>query len=561
MQTILITRRYWLFLAGIGFFTQIVFSAFSVQSALAQTPPSEFRPIVPPLTPQLNSKREYQDESQTGSLIPAYSGDPETRTPQYTPKYTPSNQDWQGQDSPGQRNFGNNDLRSTRNQSNDGQEIQPAYQNHRFYEEESPLITKGEFGRQQNESEGLDEEYRSTNETPSGNQSVFDRGLLRSDSMVQPAGFLSEPATLQQLATELLKSFDINLIQDTLPGDPITLVDAVAQSQPGYRNAVVDAYWQTYCDYVRVRLAEQEQSWLGRLRSPTTQTDELLFQALSINAENRTMQAKLNFQKSSGNLSRYLPENSRGLPPLPADMPLLGEYRTNFEHYQARQPMPRQTRLINERLPKEHAMIHAHARACQVAQQSVNQTIRAYNQGETSLATPVEAIRLSRDIHGSFLDAVKAYNQSTAEYASVVAPFGQPPNRFVSMLIKSNPTRLESFPELREARNDPIFSNPPQRFDGSLQPGFGNQLPDSSQAPSFQGGSGTMNPQSWDRPSNVTAGSTSNLGGQSPSQLPPSLPPSGGTYAPNRGSSPNNFGNTNENVPGFSGSGTGRFQQ
>ncbi|HMO13510.1 MAG TPA: hypothetical protein PKA83_05230 [Pirellulaceae bacterium] len=428
---------------------------------------------LPPAIPDWSNRPLDNGQRVVDSEEPRKLGFPQDLTQERT-----VDQEWRPPTNEPPMPIQNNGLRGSRLTNQDGSER--AERNDRFSNEQ-------QFGDGLSDRDFSDRE-RFDNHVPDD----FHQPII--DSQVHPVNFLSEQQPSLGVAEGILQSFDINLIQDALPGDPKRLVDVLAHTHPQHRLAAVNAYWTTYCDYVKTRLSAMEVESLGQLRTPANQTDQMVLRTAIANAENRWMQAEINFEKSANELARFLPPNQHGLLPLPADMPLLGEYRTNFAHYEARGQLPPRLRMIHELLPKQHSLLHSHAQACQMGRQSASQAIRAFNQGETSVVSAIEAIRLNREAHFGLVNSVASYNQSTNEYANAVAPLGQPAQQFVSMLIRQNHNQLDELSGLRQARNFEGMSpaldmhppvNPPASNNGSrtVDPRFtpsnqGNQFGD-----------------------------------------------------------------------------------
>ena len=121
---------------------------------------------------------------------------------------------------------------------------------------------------------------------------------------------------------------------------------------------------------------------------------------------------------------------------MPENLPLVERYRTSFELFQSRRPMPENLRRIHENLPQFYQLIQTHADATSGSQQVAQQTIVAHNRRQASIPSALEAIRMCRESHQAFFDAVNKYNQEIADYALAVSPLGQPPERVAGMLIK-----------------------------------------------------------------------------------------------------------------------------
>ena len=442
-----------------------------IQGLQAQTPPSPFSPTPPPLQPpsqnnqqensagvahQLGDSSKNQWPAQSGgSLFPADS----------TPTQLQPNQSQEPQIQPPPRMpsslLSDNDLRSQKLGAEPHPRSVPTNRN------------------------ALDIQQPNKRFTPR-QEPIVVREPDTFDSMVRPAGFQNQEISNNDLAEQLLNQIDINKITTALPGDPITLTNALANVRQDQRQKLIRAYWNAYTSYAHLRYAQTELMWLERLNAPIGQADRMLLDAAKMHGRNQATKSELAFNRSQGLLSELLPQNPHDLLPLPQDMPLLGRYRTNFEIYETRGAMPIKLERIHENLPLQHQLIHDQAKSVQTSRAAVSQTITAYNQGQATLAAALESIRLCHAVHAAFADAVNDYNQAIADYALTIAPQDRQPHQVVAMLIPGS--GMSSIDDrrlpVREARNNSIYSTgnqiPSQQFNEEFR------TPPSSPSPSFQ---------------------------------------------------------------------------
>jgi len=320
-------------------------------------------------------------------------------------------------------------------------------------------------------ADGLGSERPSTGEL---SRSIPDNGQpstgvppIKVDSSVQPAAFQApwnESAALGQrtnpshsqaaaepvnrfpdldtrLAKQLLAENSIDQFGDSqLPGEPIRLVDAVSKTTV-VRTRLVRSYWETYAAYIRMQFAVQQQQWLDRIQHPAGAADRKLLDAARDNGESRVLQRETMFMRAQCELAMLLPPDLQGSLPVPVDTPLVGKYRTNYDYYKTRLGLSRRLGMLDRILPKLYELIHEQAESVEMGRQAVEQTVNAYNRGQTTLAAALQAIHVYGLASNAFVASVNDYNRSISEYALNVAP-GQAPHTVAKMLIPVSETRL-----------------------------------------------------------------------------------------------------------------------
>lgn len=249
-----------------------------------------------------------------------------------------------------------------------------------------------------------------------------------------------DPATSDQsrnLVKSLLDSMGLAHLPDPLPGQPLALAEALRETNPLQRPAMVVQYWKTHNGLMRWHAAQQKVSRLESTIRPQTVVDQNLWNLSLHRSRCDAEQAAIELLRSQTTLQAFLPlSGNSDVYPLPADMPLVRGYETHFDWY-AGQVSERRAALrgIDRALPRMHALITERAQAVQLADQSWRQSLQAYANGQTSLTS----VLYSADAwHASLLEfaqAVADYNESIAEYSLTVAGVNLPPEQTAAMLI------------------------------------------------------------------------------------------------------------------------------
>lgn len=245
-----------------------------------------------------------------------------------------------------------------------------------------------------------------------------------------------------------------------LPGRPMTLLDVLANAHDRtQRLAITHAYWRLSAALVEYNLCFREQGQLQHLQAHAQ--DVSLLRTAKASSEASLGAAEVALIAAQYELAEALNMPSQETLPLPADLPHIGPYRTNFEAMAARQPVPPRTRLIDRMLPVRRKAIDVWASAVQAAEDAAQAIADAYQQGTTDLATVLEYQALLGRRQRSFMTAVGDYNHDIADYAlSIVGPEITGPT-LVSMLIKTTrQTPPSSAPSGSPGEPKPLQGNP-----------------------------------------------------------------------------------------------------
>ncbi len=216
-------------------------------------------------------------------------------------------------------------------------------------------------------------------------------------------------------------------------GRPVTLLEALSAARDAGRQAeVVHAYW---------RLTEA----LGVYRAAFDGMRRLSFQvrpedAPMLRAAQAAAQASVEIAAAGATGAQHelgeaalLPVGSG--PPLPADSPHVGAYRTGFDEVFALRGVQPRARLIHRILPLRRQAIEARAAAVQAADDALQAAAEAYTAGRVDLAAVLAAVDHWTNQRKALVAAVCQYNHDIADYVLAVAGPLIPSQSLVSMLI------------------------------------------------------------------------------------------------------------------------------
>ena len=246
-------------------------------------------------------------------------------------------------------------------------------------------------------------------------------------------------SNLQQLVNE----FDVLSVQGQLPGVPKTLMEVIASSPSHMHTQVSVAYWDLFNAWAKYRRAND---WASRLHS--IQESQVIAERTLINAArsaslNEAKQCENRLRSAQRTLASMVPALQNNDQVLPADLPLLGNYETRYEHFSSvRQFDPRYAR-IHQQLPEIRSLMKNQANTVVQFNQAYAQIMQGYANRQMPVSSVLETIRLAREEDNKLIDSVTKYNKSIAHYAFYVAPGAQSPEKTVKMLIKVSPESME----------------------------------------------------------------------------------------------------------------------
>jgi hypothetical protein len=224
--------------------------------------------------------------------------------------------------------------------------------------------------------------------------------------------------------------------QEALDGQPLKLRDAIGRTSDARQMlSTVKTYWQLSHAMCQYHYCLEEEQFLGNLRVPAQSTDQVLLTAAQRAHSANVLQARLLVATEQYELT-----DQAGVPvdppPLAADSPWVGKYRTNFETLFAGRPIPAGMRRIDATLPQFLQLIDARADAVLAATDALLAQSEAYAQSRASLSDVLECHARLRLARLEFLMSVRDYNQSIADYAIQAVGSGLSPDTVITMLIQ-----------------------------------------------------------------------------------------------------------------------------
>ena len=224
-----------------------------------------------------------------------------------------------------------------------------------------------------------------------------------------------------------------------LPGSPTPLVELMSRLIDRRQQIeVTQTYWKLSAAVAEYRICGDSFSRLRQLAPAedlaAAPNDPLLAARLAA-AEARLREAEAEVLAHQYLLAELAGWTAPNTLPLPADLPLVGRYLTEFQQvYSGKIPPPR-AYLIDRSLPLRLRSIETRAAAVTAAAHAVEGDADAFSKGQLDRIVVMDSIAELMRQQRAFIVSVLDYNRDIAEYALSIAPPGFASARLVGLLI------------------------------------------------------------------------------------------------------------------------------
>ncbi len=278
---------------------------------------------------------------------------------------------------------------------------------------------------------------------PAQSAPIVDNNIATTSYTTAAAGSESQ----ENLAKQIVDRYSMDNAPDPLPGEPMSLEQMLQQPLPTQnRQPMVSQYWETWFDWASTQNAIAYKEWLSSIPQASSRGDRGLLDAARSAADNEVLAAEIQLGKSQAKLLRFMPTRRSNLNPLPSDLPLVERYETHYELYRSRNLLPAKLTGIDQMLPRTLELIQSRAKTVQMSQAAIKQTLSAYQNRQTPLASVLEAARVWRVSEKDLLASVTNYNQAIADYAMNITRQYTTPEQTAAMLIGAPKTKTETPP-------------------------------------------------------------------------------------------------------------------
>lgn len=220
--------------------------------------------------------------------------------------------------------------------------------------------------------------------------------------------------------------------EGAITGYPIRMEQVLAAAPDGTsRRAAVRAYWNLVVSIADYHHALDE---ADRLNQVAASSGDKLIEAGAAAADARVAETKITVTAAQYDLATLTA--ATGSLPIPADAPVVGEYRTEYVALFGRGPAPAGIKRLSVMLPLYSYQVSARGRAVVAA--------TAAQAKSDDLQTFKELSAHRR----AFLACVRDYNDAIADYALQLTTPGMPVETVTSMLIVRTQPAADSQPDL-----------------------------------------------------------------------------------------------------------------
>ncbi len=249
----------------------------------------------------------------------------------------------------------------------------------------------------------------------------------------------------------------------TLAGQPYALLQAIRTSSDRSQQVTVTrSYWRSLMRIAEYHWSSKESVFLASLAAPKSPRDQMLLataQEASAAHEIESELAALAAQRELGELVRLNPDSS----PRPSDIPLVSNYKTNFELIYEKRTAPGKIAYLARSLPVQNRLVNARASSVQSAEELVLGFVDDYEAGSTPISNVLTAFdRLVLERRG-FLNAVRDYNLAIADYSLAVVSASATPETLVSTLVHRTPAARTATQPAKTDRRSPLTPGLPPR--------------------------------------------------------------------------------------------------
>ncbi|MEC9094040.1 MAG: hypothetical protein VX438_15130, partial [Planctomycetota bacterium] len=236
--------------------------------------------------------------------------------------------------------------------------------------------------------------------------------IRSAETVVEPQSNSADTATDPQLKE--ISELILNSIHRP-SGNRLSLSKAVSYANdPTRRKEIVKQYWTCFVSLADQQFAIQEVRLLSSIPTPETRLNQYLMRAALSSAEARMAAAKLAYQKSALVLAKMVPEIEPGQAISFADLPWIGNYRTNSEEFVKSGMFDRQIRNVDQALPALRDLVYQRGVAVYDNLTALRESIGGLEQGTTTLETVLSLHKETRDQRIEFFKATRDYNHAIA---------------------------------------------------------------------------------------------------------------------------------------------------
>ena len=277
--------------------------------------------------------------------------------------------------------------------------------------------------------------------TPRISNSINDDSRVLTSSFNNPQAPVRQQPQNQQTKQnakspkKIISRYDVSSNNRPLPGVPVSLEDMMRTTPVQYRKAMVQQYWETYFDWATLQNQLQHSNWLKQVANPRSRPEQMLLQTAKSMSRNDVTAAEIQLSKSQSKLQQLSRSKTGELLPLPLNQPLVTNYNSHYDWYEARNMIPAKLKGINEMLPRTHKLIADRAKTAAQAENARNVAAQAFSSGQIGLGDLLAVGSAWKTSLQGFVSTVVNYNHAISDYALTITSPQKPIEQVVAMLV------------------------------------------------------------------------------------------------------------------------------
>jgi hypothetical protein len=221
---------------------------------------------------------------------------------------------------------------------------------------------------------------------------------------------------------------------EVIAGSRLSLVQAVSRARDrNQQAAVIHAYWRLTQAVAEYHICFEAERQLTQFRAKEVPGTILLTAQAAAKASLQA--AKVAVSGAQYELAAAAQLSTATLPPLPADFPHAGPYRTSFEGIASRSSTPPAALLLNRTLPDNYQAIQQRLTALHEADNARTAAIELYQTGQVDLPALLRCHDAFVSQQRIFMADVCDYNHRIADYVLSVVQRPMTGQALVDMLI------------------------------------------------------------------------------------------------------------------------------
>jgi hypothetical protein len=222
---------------------------------------------------------------------------------------------------------------------------------------------------------------------------------------------------------------------EVIPGSPLSLLQAISNARDrSQQAAAIHAYWRLTQAVAAYRICFDADRQLSQFRTREVAGSTLLT-AKEAAAKASLQTARVAVSGAQYDLAAAAQLSPASLPPLAANLPHAGPYRTSFEGIASRPSIAPAALLLNRTLPDNYQAIQQRLAALHEAGLALAAAAELYQPGQGDLAGLLRCHDAFVSQQRIFMADVCDYNHRIADYVLSVAPQSTTGQALVNMLI------------------------------------------------------------------------------------------------------------------------------